>query len=186
MKVPVLIPLVLTLALIACGDKQENPATAPATPLPVAKPLPTACQLVTAADVQVAFGQVVEVMEDAPETCIYNGIGDTAAFILLTTSLIPNESTAEATEMFSMMLKMWGGMNEVFNEKLGANNTTPAQTLAGVGDESWFKVGDTNPLAITQAMVRKGTVVLSIAATGMDAKEVPKFEALVHKVVEKL
>jgi hypothetical protein len=34
--------------------------------------------------------------------------------------------------------------------------------------------------------VRKGTVVLVIAATGMDGKDAPQFEGLVRKVVEKL
>ncbi|WML89472.1 hypothetical protein RCF98_10870 [Thiothrix lacustris] len=187
MKVPVLMPLVLTLALIACGDKQENTASSPATPLPVAKTLPTACQLVTTADVQAAFGQAVEVMVDESETCIYSGTGNTAAFILLTTTVTPSANAAEASDTFRLMLKMQGGMNELMSETLGAaNNSAAGQALAGVGDDSWFKVGDTNPLAMTQAMVHKGTVVLGITATGMDGKDAPKFEGLVRKVVEKL
>jgi hypothetical protein len=143
--------------------------------------------LVTAADVQAAFGQTVAVMADEPETCVYNGVGDTAAFMLLTTTLTPSANAAEATDTFRMMLKMQGGMNEILSETLGAaNNPASGQALAGVGDESWFKVGDTNPLAMTQAMVRKGTVVLGITATGMDGKDAPKFEKLVRTIAAKL
>jgi hypothetical protein len=183
MKTHALIPLILTLALVACGDKQENTASVPATPAPVAKTLPTACQLVTAADVQSAFGQAVAVMADEPETCVYNGTGNTAAFSLLTTTLTPSANVAEAIDTFRMMLKMQNGMNEVLNETLGGkNNPAAGQKMANLGDESWFKVGG----IVTQVTVRKGTVVLVIAATGMDGKDAPQFEGLVRKVVEKL
>lgn len=181
-----LIPLILTLALVACGDKQENTASVPAPPTPVAKTLPTACQLVTAADVQAAFRQAVTTMEDSKETCIYNATGDPGAFILLTTQLTPNGNVTEAADTFQMMLKMQGGMNEMFNATLNVNNTAPNQQLAGIGDEVWFKAGTSNPLEMTQAMVRKGTVILSITATGMDKKHSPQFEDLVRKTVDKL
>lgn len=193
MKIHALIPVVMALTLAACGDKQADtaatpaPSTPPVTQAPSATVLPSACQLVTAADVQAAFGQTVAVMADEPETCVYNGVGDTAAFSLLTTTLTPSTNAAEATDTFRMMLKMQGGMNEILSETLGAaNNPASGQALAGVGDESWFKVGDTNPLAMTQAMVRKGTVVLGITATGMDGKDAPKFEKLVRTIAAKL
>jgi hypothetical protein len=188
MKFYMLTPYLLILTLLAaCGDKQESTVSAPAASIPAAQTLPSACQLVTAADVQTAFGQAVEVMADEPETCVYNGTGNTAAFTLLTTTLTPSANAAEAVDTFRMMLKMQGGMNEMVNATLGAaNNPASGQSLAGVGDESWFKVGDTNPLAMTQAMVRKGTVVLGITATGMDGKEAPKFEKLVRTIAAKL
>lgn len=186
MKTHALIPLILTLALVACGDKQETTASVPATPTLVAKTLPIACQLVTTADVQAAFGQTVATMADEKETCVYNGTDDPSAFILLTTIVTPNDNVTEAADTFQMMLRMQGGMNEMFNATLNANNTAPNQQLAGIGDEVWFKAGTSNPLEMTQAMVRKGTVILSITATGMDKKYSPQFEALVRKTVDKL
>ena len=146
------------------------------------KAIPTACTLVTAAEVQTAFGQTVETMVDEKDTCIYNGIGNTAPFTLLTITLSTSDDISMATNTFRMMLKMQGWTGELVDGAAGANKTASTHNLTGVGDEAWLQASN----MLTQATVRKGTVVLGITATGMDDRYSSQFETLVSQVVDSL
>ena len=162
-----------------CGEKSASTTSAKTTSN---KAIPTACTLVTAAEVQTAFGQTVETMVDEKDTCIYNGIGNTAPFTLLTITLSTSDDISMATNTFRMMLKMQGWTGELVDGAAGANKTASTHNLTGVGDEAWLQASN----MLTQATVRKGTVVLGITATGMDDRYSSQFETLVSQVVDSL
>ena len=87
--------LVLAALTAACGNQTETPE----------KPrvFTSLCELVTAEMVQSAFNQPVNQQTAEPDDCTYSGIGNSAAFITLTTTLLTAASVTEAREFSRQM-----------------------------------------------------------------------------------
>lgn len=187
MKTHFLLPLALLLVMSGCGDK-ENTADA-GTPISEGKAIPP-CQVVTAADVQAVFGNVVETMADEPETCTYNSKGavtDVAPFTMLIITLTPNTDEAEAKDALQMMLKMQGFIGDAVNDAMKAPNTHALQTLDGVGDEAYLSKGNLDLMSNTQLTLRKGRMVLNMGAIGLKGDvEAEKLATLARQVAPRL
>ena len=177
--------LVLAALTAACGNQTETPE----------KPrvFTSLCELVTAEMVQSAFNQPVNQQTAEPDDCTYSGIGNSAAFITLTTTLLTAASVTEAREFYQTSVKLSGGLNQILGDvdKMANGKPDPAiaqqaNDLNGVGDEAWLKPGGSNPLAVTKAEVRKGVSVLGVGAIGMDSAHIPEFQTLIKNLTDKL
>jgi len=177
--------LLLAALTAACGNQTETPE----------KPrvFTSLCELVTAEMVQSAFNQPVNQQTAEPDDCTYSGIGNSAAFITLTTTLLTAASVTEAREFYQTSVKLSGGLNQILGDvdKMANGKPDPAiaqqaNDLNGVGDEAWLKPGGSNPLAVTKAEVRKGISVLGVGAIGMDSAHMPEFQTLVKNLTDKL
>ena len=177
--------LMLAALTAACGNQTETPE----------KPrvFTSLCELVTAEMVQSAFNQPVNQQTAEPDDCTYSGIGNSAAFITLTTTLLTAASVNEARGFYQTSVKLSGGLNQILGDvdKMANGKPDPAiaqqaNDLNGVGDEAWLKPGGSNPLAVTKAEVRKGISVLGVGAIGMDSAHMPEFQTLVKNLTDKL
>ena len=177
--------LMLAALTAACGNQTETPE----------KPrvFTSLCELVTAEMVQSAFNQPVNQQTAEPDDCTYSGIGNSAAFITLTTTLLTAASVTEARGFYQTSVKLSGGLNQILGDvdKMANGKPDPAiaqqaNDLNGVGDEAWLKPGGSNPLAVTKAEVRKGVSVLGVNAIGMDSAHMPEFQTLIKNLTDKL
>ncbi len=186
MKIRLLLPM-LVLALAGCGDDTSSGnATTSASSGGILPP----CQLLTPADVQTTFGHAVEVMADEPETCVYNSKGnvtDSAPFTMLTLSLLPNANETEAKETLQLSLKMQDFMGGVINDAMKTPNQQSQQVLTGIGNEAYLTVGNLDLLSNTQLIFRKGRMVMTLGAVGLQGEpEVGKLETLARLAADKL
>jgi hypothetical protein len=177
--------LIFAVLTTACDNQKETPEKPRA--------FTNFCELVTAEMVQSAFNLPVNQQTAEPDNCTYSGIGNSAAFISLTATLLTADSVSEAREVYQTSVKLSGGLNQILGDvdKMTNGKSDPAiaqqaNDLNGVGDEAWLKPGGGNPLAVTKAEVRKGVYVLGIGAIGMDSTHMPEFQTLVKNLTDKL
>lgn len=186
MKIRLLLS-VLLLVLAGCGD---DTALGNAATSAVSGGVLPPCQLLTPADVQSTFSNVVEVMADEPETCVYNSKGnvtDIAPFTMLTITLLPSADVAEAQETLQMSLKMQDFMGGIINDAMKTTNQQSQQPLSGIGDEAYLNVGNIDLLSNTQLIFRKGRIVMTLGAVGLNGEsEVSKLEKLARLAADKL
>jgi hypothetical protein len=177
--------LALVALTAACGNQTET--------LKKPRVFTNLCELVTAEMVQSAFNQPINQQTSEPDNCTYSGIGNSAAFITLATTLLTAVSVIEARGYYQTSVKLSGGLNQILGDvdKMANGKPDPdiakqASDLNGVGDEAWLKPGGGNPLAVTKAEVRKGVYVLGVGAIGMDSAHIPEFQTLVKNLTDKL
>lgn len=184
--------LTFCLFIFLIGNGCEKTADQPNSSETTGRVFDNLCELLTADDMQAAFNQPVNLQTSEKTTCIYSGVGNSAAFITLTATLLTGSSVADAHESFDTSIKLLSGTNQIIgdvgkmvNGKIDTNITANGATWSGVGDEAWLKPGGSG-LAMTQAEVRKGLRVLGVSAMGLDTHRLPEFQKLVKSAVEKL
>ncbi|WP_347989212.1 hypothetical protein [Methylomonas sp. AM2-LC] len=177
--------LIFAALTTACDNQNETPKKPQA--------FTNLCELITAEMVQSAYNQPVNLQTAEPNECTYTGMGNSAAFITLTTTLLTADTVIEAQEYYQTSVKLSGGLNQILGDVDKMANGKPDPAIAqqandvnGIGDEAWLKPGSNNPLAVTKIEVRKGVYVLGVGAIGMDSAHIPKFKSLVKNLTDKL
>ncbi len=100
---------------------------------------------------------------------------------------LPNANEAEAKETLQLSLKMQDFMGDVINDAMKTPNQQAQQVLTGVGDEAYLTVGNLDLLSNTQLIFRKGRMVMTLGAVGLQGEpEVGKLETLARLAADKL
>ncbi len=199
----------LFFGLVACGSSDSAPGrtdTAAATEWPAFEqapqapptkfttPLPRACELASAPEAEAVLAQVVTLMSDDPESCMWSSSAGVGRITMLLVQPSEQEDVAMAQSVFNAITGLTGNLATTVNKQIGEVTRKSGQELEDLGDEAWLSSASIgagfgpHQLGTQQLVVRKGKRLLTLNVTGSSKTEglATRLETLARTATPKL